>query len=137
MTTQARAVGTMAGKRRWTEAEDEVVRSAAVLNRHDDKGIGGRGSSGRLRAVAALGRSDGAIRSRAVRIGASSYPPAASGIEPLGAARAGASPPPSGGVRNALPRRLHSARAAPGRGLARRAPFRALPPRMGSDGQGD
>jgi len=67
----------MAGNRRWTEAEDKAIRSAAALNRHADKGIGGRGSSGRLRAVAAaLGRSYSAVRSRAVRIGASSYPPA-------------------------------------------------------------
>lgn len=38
MTTRARAGGTTAGNRRWTEAEDEVIRNAAVLNRHDDKG---------------------------------------------------------------------------------------------------
>ena len=73
----------MPGNRRWTEAEDEAIRSAAALNRDDDKGIGGRGRSGRLRAVAeALGRSYGAVRNRAVRIGATSYPPAASGIQP-------------------------------------------------------
>ena len=79
----------MAGNRRWTEAEDEAIREAAALNRHADKGFGGRGSSGRLRAVAeALGRSYGAVRNRAIRIGASSYPPAPSRIPPARAQEA-------------------------------------------------
>ena len=62
-----------AGGRRWTEDEDGAIRDAAALNRAAGIGIGGRGKLGRLRAVAdAIGRSHGAVRRRAVRIGASS-----------------------------------------------------------------
>ena len=63
----------MAGNRRWTEAEDAAIRQAAALNRTAGEGIGGRGRNGRLRAVAdAHGRTYGAVRNRAIRIGASS-----------------------------------------------------------------
>ena len=65
----------MAGNRRWTEAEDEAIRQAAALNRTAGEWVGGRGRAGRLRDVAtAFGRSYGAVRNRAIRIGAHSRP---------------------------------------------------------------
>ena len=63
----------MAGNRRWSEAEDQAIREAAALNRSAGEWIGGRGRAGRLRDVArAFGRSYGAGRNRAARIGAHS-----------------------------------------------------------------
>ena len=65
----------MAGNRRWTEDEDEAIRAAAAPNRTAGETIGGRGRNGRLRAVAdAYGRSYGAVRNRAIQIGAYSRP---------------------------------------------------------------
>ena len=65
----------MAGNRRWTEAEDEAIRAAATENRVTGEWVGGRGRNGRLRDVArTLGRSYGAVRNRAIRIGAYSRP---------------------------------------------------------------
>ena len=65
----------MAGNRRWTEAGDRAIRNAAALNQYAGEGIGGRGRWGRRRAVAdAFGRSYGAVRNRAIRIGAYSRP---------------------------------------------------------------
>ena len=62
----------MAGNRRWTDEEDQAIRDAAMENRVTGKGVGGRGRrNSRLRAVAAtLGRSYGAVKNRAIRIGA-------------------------------------------------------------------
>ena len=66
----------MAGVRRWTEEEGQAIR-AADRNREADSGFGGRDRHGRLRAVAvAFGRSYGAERNRAIRIGAHSRPAA-------------------------------------------------------------
>ena len=63
----------MAGGRRWTPAEDQAIRDAAAKNVYAGEGIGGRGRNGRLRGVASeLGRSYGAVRNRAIRIGATS-----------------------------------------------------------------
>ena len=70
----------MAKGRRWTEDEDRAIRGAAALNKAAVAagvavaiGIGGRGRHGRLRAVAdAFGRTYGAVRTRAVRLGATS-----------------------------------------------------------------
>ena len=65
----------MPGNRRWTEVEDEAIRQAAALNRTAGEWVGGRGRAGRLRDVAtAFGRSYGAVRNRAIRIGAHSRP---------------------------------------------------------------
>ena len=66
----------MAGNRRWTEDEDEAIRAAASENRDAGKGFGGRGRRiSRLRDVASeIGRSYGAVRNRAIRIGAHSRP---------------------------------------------------------------
>ena len=67
----------MAVVRRWTEEEDQALRAAADRNREADSGFGGRGWHGCLRAVAdAFGRSYGAVRNRAIRIGAHSRPAA-------------------------------------------------------------
>ena len=61
----------MAGNRRWTELEDRAIRAAAAANAVEV--LGGRGRTGRLRDVASeLGRSYGAVRNRALRIGAHS-----------------------------------------------------------------
>jgi len=76
----------MARGRRWTEDEDRAIRSAAALNKAAVAasvageaavvaaiGLGGRGRRGRLREVAdAFGRTYGAVRARAVRLGATS-----------------------------------------------------------------
>ena len=72
----------MASNRRWTEDEDRAIRRAAALNKAAGAGaagvvaaigIGGRGRHGRLREVAdAFGRTYGAVRTRAVRLGATS-----------------------------------------------------------------
>ena len=63
----------MAGGRWWTEDEDRAIRDAAAANRNADVGIGVRGLTGHLRGVAReLGRSYGAVRSRAIQIGATS-----------------------------------------------------------------
>ena len=65
----------MAGGRLWTEDEDDAIRVAAAENLSTGEGIGGRGRIGRLRAVADVyGRSYGAVRNRAIRIGAYSRP---------------------------------------------------------------
>ena len=66
----------MAGNRRWTEDEDEAIRNAAAVNRVTGEGVGGRGRcNSRLSDIArALGRSYGAVRNRAMRIGAYSRP---------------------------------------------------------------
>jgi len=62
----------MAGNRRWTENEDEAIRAAAAENRDAGEWIGGRGRRiSRLRDVASeIGRSYGAVKNRAIRIGA-------------------------------------------------------------------
>ena len=72
----------MARGRRWTEDEDRAIRDAAARNKATAAGavgvvaaigIGGRGRRGRLREVAdAFGRTYGAVRTRAVRLGATS-----------------------------------------------------------------
>ena len=71
----------MARGRRWTEDEDRAIRDAAARNKAAVAavggvvaiGIGGRGRRGRLREVAdAFGRTYGAVRTRAVRLGATS-----------------------------------------------------------------
>ena len=66
----------MARGRLWTEDEDRTIRDAAERNKADADGgigIGGRSRYGRLRQVAdASGRTYGAVRARAVRIGATS-----------------------------------------------------------------
>lgn len=60
----------MARGRRWTKQEDEAIRNAAALNRYAGEGFGGRGRNGRLHVVAdAYGRSYGAVRNRAMRVG--------------------------------------------------------------------
>ena len=75
----------MAGNRRWTEAEDEAIRQAAALNRTAGEWVGGRGRAGRLRAVAdAYRRSYGAVRNRAIRIGAHSRPVGVVAVEAAG-----------------------------------------------------
>ena len=66
----------MAGNRRWTEDEDEAIRAAAAENLATGEGVGGRGRRiSRLRDVASeIGRSYGAVKNRAIRIGAYSRP---------------------------------------------------------------
>lgn len=68
----------MAGGRRWTEAEDEAIREAAAGNRGgivaNPKAMKRHAYFRRLEAVAVkLGRTYGAVRCRAHRIGARSY----------------------------------------------------------------
>ena len=75
----------MAGNRRWTEDEDDAIRRAAMENQATGEWVGGRGRSGRMRDVAmALGRSYGAVRNRAFRIGAYSRPVGGVSVEPAG-----------------------------------------------------
>ena len=62
----------MARGRLWTEDEDRTIRAAAARNKMVGS-ICGRGRHGRLREVAdVFGRTYGAVRARAVRIGATS-----------------------------------------------------------------
>ena len=75
----------MAGNRRWTEAEDAAIREAAALNRTAGEWVGGRARAGRLRAVAdTYGRSYGAVRNRATRVGAHSRPVGVVSVEAAG-----------------------------------------------------
>ena len=75
----------MAGNRRWTDDEDQALRAAARENQATGEWVGGRGRSGRLRDVArAVGRSYGAVRNRAIRIGAHSRPVGVVSVEPAG-----------------------------------------------------